>query len=263
MRKKADTRDMLINANCNALEMMVALKTGLKDFLLQKHEIRPSELAEIFVNMRCRNLNCRSLLPVDECDCKICAQRSGFCRECMCLVCLKFDNASNTCSWVGCDVCLHWCHADCGLRESHIRNGRSASDQGTTEMQFHCVACGHPSEMFGFVKEVFQNFVKEWTAENLSRELEYVRKIFAGSKDVRGKHLHEIAIRMLSGLGDRADHLEVRNHIMRFFTGNISVCYYCSHYFLRLSILNARSTCIAQTFFFEHNFDSVHTHTRT
>ncbi|KAF3946976.1 hypothetical protein CMV_026824 [Castanea mollissima] len=33
----------------------------------------------------------------------------------------------------------------------------------------------HPSELFGFVNEVFQNFVKEWTAETLSRELDYVK----------------------------------------------------------------------------------------
>lgn len=221
LQKRPDiTLDMLLNANRTQLEILVALKTGLREFLLQKYDIPSSDLAEIFLNMRCRNLNCRSLLPVDECDCKICAQRNDFCRECMCLVCSKFDMASNTCSWVGCDVCLHWCHTDCGLRESHIRNGRSVSGaQGTTEMQFYCVACDHPSEMFGFVKEVFQNFVKEWTAENLSRELEYVRRIFCASGDVRGKQLYEIAVRMLSKLANRADLQEVQNHIMNFFTG--------------------------------------------
>ncbi|EYU27038.1 hypothetical protein ABFS82_02G117700 [Erythranthe guttata] len=222
LQNRADvTLDMLLNANRTQLEILVALKTGLQDFLMQKYDIQSSDLAEIFLNMRCRNLNCRSLLPVDECDCKICMQRSDFCRECMCLVCSKFDMASNTCSWVGCDVCLHWCHADCGLRESHIRNGRSATGaQGTTEMQFYCVACSHPSEMFGFVKEVFQNFIKEWKAENLFRELEYVRKLFCASKDVRGKQLHETAVRMLSKLANRADLQEVQSHIMNFFTEN-------------------------------------------
>lgn len=221
LQKRSDiTLDMLLNANRTQLEILLALKTGLREFLLQKHDITSSDLAEIFLNMRCRNLSCRSLLPVDECDCKICSQRSDFCRDCMCLVCSKFDMASNTCSWVGCDVCLHWCHADCGLRESHIRNGRSASGaQGTTEMQFYCVACDHPSEMFGFVKEVFQNFVKEWTAENLSRELEYVRRIFYASEDVRGKQLHDIAVRMLSRLANRSDLQEAQNHIMSFFNG--------------------------------------------
>lgn len=221
LQKRSDiTLDMLLNANRTQLEILVALKTGLREFLLQKYDITTSDLAEIFLNMRCRNLSCRSLLPVDECDCKICSQRSDFCRDCMCLVCSKFDMASNTCSWVGCDVCLHWCHADCGLRESHIRNGRSVSGaQGTTEMQFYCVACDHPSEMFGFVKEVFQNFVKEWTAENLSRELEYVKRIFYASEDVRGKQLHEIAVRVLSRLAKRSDIQEAQNYIINFFTG--------------------------------------------
>lgn len=220
LQKRPDiTLDMLLNANRVQLEILVALKTGLHEFLLQKYDIPSSDLAEIFLNLKCKNLNCRSLLPVDECDCKICSQRSDFCRECMCLVCSKFDMASNTCSWVGCDVCLHWCHADCGLRESHIRNGRSASGaQGSTEMQFYCVACDHPSEMFGFVKEVFQNFLKEWTAENLARELEYVGRIFCASDDVRGKQLYDIAVRMLSKLAGRADLQEVQNRILNFFT---------------------------------------------
>ncbi|KAL6495719.1 hypothetical protein OROGR_030282 [Orobanche gracilis] len=220
LQKRPDiTLDMLLNANRTQLEILVALKTGFRDFLVQKCDIPSSDLSEIFLNMRCRNLNCRSILPVDECDCKICARQSDFCRECMCLLCSKFDMASNTCSWVGCDVCLHWCHADCGLRESHIRNEQSATGPlGTTEIQFYCVACDHPSEMFGFVKEVFQNFVKEWTAENLSRELEYVRRLFCASEDVRGKHLHEISIRTLSKLANKADLQDVQNHIMNFFT---------------------------------------------
>ncbi|KAL3622531.1 hypothetical protein CASFOL_033942 [Castilleja foliolosa] len=219
LQKRVDiTLDMLLNAHRTQLELLVALKTGLREYLMQKHDFPSSDLAEVFLNMRCRNLNCRSVLPADECDCKICSRRSDFCRECMCLVCSKFDMASNTCSWVGCDVCLHWCHADCGLRESHIRNGQSTTGlRGASEMQFYCVACGHPSEMFGFVKEVFLNFVKEWTAENLSRELEYVRRIFGASEDVKGKQLHEIAVRMLSKLGNRADLQGMQNHIMRFF----------------------------------------------
>ncbi|CAA0833362.1 Protein OBERON 4, partial [Striga hermonthica] len=219
LQKRPDvTLDMLLNAHNTQLEILVALKTGLREFLLQTHDIPISDLAEIFLNMRCRNLNCKSVLPVDECDCKICSRRSDFCRECMCLVCSKFDMASNTCSWVGCDVCLHWCHADCGLRESHIRNGISAAGlHGTMEMQFYCVACGHPSEMFGFVKEVFQNFVKDWTAENLARELEYVRRIFFASGDMRGKQLHDTAVSMLSKLANRSDLLDVQNRIVNFF----------------------------------------------
>lgn len=221
LEKRSDfTLEMLLKSHRSQLEILVAMKTGLQEFLHFNQEISTSQLAEIFLNLRCRNLTCLSLLPVDECDCKICSKKNGFCSACMCLVCSKFDMASNTCSWVGCDVCLHWCHADCGLQEAYIRNGRSATGvEGATEMQFHCLACGHPSEMFGFVKEVFQNFAKEWTKENLARELQYVRKIFSTSEDLRGKRLHETAVRMLLNLENKVDLEEVQNHIMHFLTG--------------------------------------------
>ncbi|XP_006345428.1 protein OBERON 4 [Solanum tuberosum] len=219
LQKRSDiTLDTLLKSHRSQLELLVALKTGLQEFLRPSYDVSTSDLADIFLNLRCRNLTCRSPLPVDECECKVCSQKNGFCSACMCLVCSKFDMASNTCSWVGCDVCLHWCHADCGLRESYIRNGRSASGaKGCVEMQFHCVACNHPSEMFGFVKEVFQNFAKEWTAEAFSKELEYVKRIFCASEDIRGKRLHDIANYMLSKLAIKADLQEVQSQMMHFF----------------------------------------------
>ncbi|KAJ9563488.1 hypothetical protein OSB04_008648 [Centaurea solstitialis] len=220
LEKRSDiTLEMLQKAPSVQVEILVALKTGIQDFLQTNSDMSSSDLAEIFLNIRCRNLSCRSYLPVDECDCKICVQKNGFCSACMCLVCSKFDMASNTCSWVGCDVCLHWCHTDCGLRESYIRNGRSATGAlGQTEMQFHCVACDHPSEMFGFVREVFQNFAKGWTAEAFSNELEYVRRIFSASEDIRGKRLHEISLQMLTRMLNKSDLQPVRSYIMSFLT---------------------------------------------
>ncbi|XP_022770098.1 protein OBERON 4-like isoform X2 [Durio zibethinus] len=211
------TLETLLKSHRPQLEILVALKTGLPEYLQVDNSVSSSDLAEIFLNLRCRNLMCRSSIPVDECDCKVCSKKNGFCSGCMCLVCSKFDMASNTCSWVGCDVCLHWCHADCGLRESYIRNGH-----GAAEMQFHCVACDHPSEMFGFVKEVFQNFAKEWTLQTFSKELEYVKRIFSGSKDVRGKLLHEIANQMLVRLAKKSDLSEVYSQIMSFLTDSDS-----------------------------------------
>ncbi|XP_029127084.1 protein OBERON 4 [Cajanus cajan] len=208
--------DVLLKCHRVQLEILVALKTGLTHFLHLDNSISSSELAQIFLNLRCKNLSCRSQLPVDECDCKVCAQKNGFCRECMCLVCSKFDNASNTCSWVGCDVCLHWCHTDCGLRESYIRNGHGT--KGMTEMQFHCIACDHPSEMFGFVKEVFHNFAKDWSVEALCKELEYVKRIFSASKDMRGRQLYEIAEQMLPRLANKSNLHEVLRHITSFLT---------------------------------------------
>ncbi|KAL8227839.1 hypothetical protein R6Q57_015423 [Mikania cordata] len=222
LEKRSDiTLDALSKAHSVQMEILVALKTGIQDFLHTNSETSPSDLAEIYLNLRCRNLTCRSYIPVDECDCKICVQKKGFCSACMCLVCSKFDMASNTCSWVGCDVCLHWCHTDCGIRESFIRNGRSAAGaigQSQTEMQFFCVACDHPSEMFGFVREVFQNFAKGWTAETMANELEYVRRIFSSSDDIRGKHLHEISLQLLTRLSNKSDLQHVRGYIMSFLS---------------------------------------------
>lgn len=227
------TMDMLLKCHGALLEILVGLKTGLPDFLKEVSAVGSGDLAEIFLNLRCKNMTCRNLLPVDECDCKVCGPRNGFCSACMCLVCSKFDMASNTCSWVGCDVCLHWCHVDCALRESYIRNGPSVTgDQGATEMQFHCVACDHPSEMFGFVKEVFQNFAKDWTAETFSRELEYVKRVFSASKDVRGRQLHEFADHMLARLANKSNLPEVYNRIMAFISGK----------------LNSRFTCVMPSF---------------
>ncbi|KAK8693353.1 hypothetical protein V6N13_070938 [Hibiscus sabdariffa] len=218
LRSRSDLKlEMLLKCHRAQLEILVALKTGLPEYLQVDNSVSSSDLAEVFLNLRCSNVTCRSSLPVDECDCKVCSKKNGFCSACMCLVCSKFDMASNTCSWVGCDVCLHWCHADCGLRDSYIRNGH-----GEAEMQFHCVACDHPSELFGFVKEVFQNFAKDWTLETFSKELEYVKRIFCGSKDARGKQLHELADKTLARLTNKSDFPEVFSKIMSFLTDSHS-----------------------------------------
>ncbi|XP_010525234.1 PREDICTED: protein OBERON 4 [Tarenaya hassleriana] len=214
------TLELLKKSHRAQLEILVSLKTGCPEFLQLDNGLSSSDLAEIFMNLRCKNLNCRSLVPVDECDCRVCSRKDGFCSACMCLVCSSFDMASNTCSWVGCDVCLHWCHTDCGLRESFIRNGNSPSGtQGKTEMQFHCVACDHPSEMFGFVKEVFQNFAREWKLERFCKELEYIKRIFSASKDFRGKWLHEAADLMLASVTSKSVGLsEACNRILSFLS---------------------------------------------
>ncbi|KAJ0982670.1 hypothetical protein J5N97_010925 [Dioscorea zingiberensis] len=219
LQKRSDlTLETLPQCNRILLEILVSLKTGLPDFMQRSSDASSTDLAEIFFNLKCRNLNCRSILPVDECDCKVCVRKNGFCSSCMCLVCSKFDLASNTCSWVGCDVCLHWCHTDCALRDFYIRNGRNASTtQGGTEMQFHCVACDHPSEMFGFVKEVFKTCAKEWKYETLRKELQYVRRIFSASNDARGQKLRDVADQMLVKLENKANLFQVITVIMAFF----------------------------------------------
>ncbi|XVE85570.1 hypothetical protein DITRI_Ditri17bG0101000 [Diplodiscus trichospermus] len=192
LERRSDlTKETLSKCQKDQLEILVAVKMGLKSFLSAKIRLPMTELVEIFLFMRCRNLNCKSLLPVDDCDCKICSGNKGFCSSCMCPVCLNFDCANNTCSWVGCDVCSHWCHAACGIQRNLIKPGPSEKGpSGTTGMQFHCIGCGHASEMFGFVKDVFLCCAKGWCPETLIKELDCVRRIFRGSVDSKGKDLH-------------------------------------------------------------------------
>lgn len=202
------------------LDILVAVRTGLKYFLSGKIRIPMNELVEIFLFLRCRNVNCKSLLPVDDCECNICSKNKGFCSSCMCPVCLRFDSASNTCSWVGCDVCSHWCHAACGIREGLIRPGHSVKGpRGRTEMLFHCVGCAHKSEMFGFVKDVFVCCAKNWGHETLVKELDCVGKVFRGSDDgSKGKALHHKANEMVKKLESKQiSPQDASNFIIQFF----------------------------------------------
>ncbi|GMJ09629.1 TITANIA 1 [Hibiscus trionum] len=213
------TKETLSKCHKDQLEILVAVRTGLESFLSGKIRLPMTDLIEICLFMRCRNLNCKSLLPVDDCDCKICSTNKGFCSSCMCPICLNFDCASNTCSWIGCDVCSHWCHAACGMQKNLIKPGPSLKGpSGTTEMQFHCIGCGHASEMFGFVKDVFLCCAKEWSPETLIKEIDCVRKIFMASDDSRGKDLHikadELFIRLQNKMMSAAD---VCSTILRFF----------------------------------------------
>ncbi|PON56390.1 Protein OBERON [Trema orientale] len=205
LERRSDlTKETLSKCQKDQLEILVAVKFGLGSYLSVKNRLPTAELIEIFLLTRCKNVNCKSLLPVDDCDCKICSGNKGFCSSCMCPVCLNFDCANNTCSWVGCDVCSHWCHASCGIQRNLIKPGPSLKGpSGTTEMQFHCIGCGHASEMFGFVKDVFLCCAKDWGLEILVKELDCVRKIFRGSDDFKGKELHNKADDIISKLGSK------------------------------------------------------------
>ncbi|KAF8106144.1 hypothetical protein N665_0147s0096 [Sinapis alba] len=201
------------------LDILVAVRTGLKYFLSGKIRIPMNELVEIFLFLRCRNVNCKSLLPVDDCECKICSNNKGFCSSCMCPICLRFDSASNTCSWVGCDVCSHWCHAACGIQKNLIKPGHSVKGpRGRTEMLFHCIGCAHKSEMFGFVKDVFVCCAKNWGPETLIKELDCVGKVFRGSDDAKGKALHLKANEMVKKLESKQiSPQDASNFIIQFF----------------------------------------------
>lgn len=240
LERRSDlTKETLSKCQISQLEILVAVKMGLGCFISGKNRLSTTELVEIFLFMRCRNVNCKSLLPIDDCDCKICSANEGFCSSCMCPVCLNFDCASNTCSWVGCDLCSHWCHAACGIQRNLIRPGPSMKGpSGTTEMQFHCIGCNHASEMFGFVKDVFLCCAKDWGLETLIKELDCVRKIFRGSDDFKGKELHikaeEITSKLERKLMSPAD---ACNFITQFFNcKSQSSCLLC-HFIYFISYL--------------------------
>ncbi|XP_042480512.1 protein OBERON 3-like [Macadamia integrifolia] len=195
LKRRSDlTSETLSKSHRDQLEILVAIKTELVNYISGKNRIPMPELVEIFMLMRCRNVNCKGSLPVDDCDCKICSAKKGFCSACMCPVCLNFDCASNTCSWVGCDACSHWCHASCGIQRNLIRPGPNLKGSaGTSEMQFYCLGCDHASEMFGFVKDVFIHCAKDWGLETLKKELDCVKKIFRGSESFKDKELQRRA----------------------------------------------------------------------
>ncbi|KAK7359503.1 hypothetical protein VNO77_01463 [Canavalia gladiata] len=219
LERRSDlTKEALSKCHKVQLEILVAVKMGLASFL--SSQLHLSEMVEIFLYRRCRNVTCKHLLPVDDCDCKICSGNKGFCSSCMCPICLNFDCASNTCSWIGCDVCSHWCHATCGIQRNLIKPGPSLKGpSGTSEMQFHCIGCGHASEMFGFVKDVFVCCAKDWGLETLIKELDCVRRIFRRSEDRKGKELHfktddmklKLQTKMISPL-------DACNYIIQFFS---------------------------------------------
>ncbi|XP_038990309.1 protein OBERON 3-like isoform X1 [Phoenix dactylifera] len=220
LERRSDlTCETLSKCHRTQLEVLVAIKTGIANYVSGRCLIPSNELVEIFLHLRCPNVNCNSLVPVDDCDCKICSGKKGFCSACMCPVCLKFDCAANTCSWVGCDVCSHWCHAACGIEKNLIRPGPTLKGQmGMTEMQFHCPGCGHASEMFGFVKEVFICCAKDWGLETLLKELDCVRKIFHASEDFEGKGLHAKAEEILNMLTKKLiSPIDACSNMLQFF----------------------------------------------
>ncbi|EHA8589100.1 protein OBERON 3-like [Cocos nucifera] len=220
LERRSDlTAETLSKCHKTQLEVLVAIKTGIVNYVTGKGGVPLNELVEIFLHLRCPNVNCKSLVPVDDCDCKICSSKKGFCSACMCPVCLKFDCASNTCSWVGCDVCSHWCHASCGIEKNLIQPGPTLKGpMGMTEMQFRCPGCGHASEMFGFVKEVFNCCAKDWGLETLMKELDCVRKIFHASEDFEGKGLHAKAEEILNMLGKMLiSPMDACNSMLQFF----------------------------------------------
>lgn len=172
------------------LEILVAIKTGIQAFLHPDVSLSQASLVDIFLYRRCRNIVCGSVLPAEECSCEICSKKNGFCNLCMCVICTKFDFEVNTCRWIGCDLCSHWTHTDCAISNGLIGMGPSVKNgDSSAEMLFRCYACSRTSELYGWVKDVFQQCAPSWKTEAFVRELDFVRRIFQRSEDARGRKL--------------------------------------------------------------------------
>ncbi|KAJ0111864.1 hypothetical protein Patl1_01858 [Pistacia atlantica] len=201
------TAKTLIRAHRVQLEILVAINTGIQAFLHPNISLSQTSLIEVFVYKRCRNIACQNQLPAEDCTCEICTNRNGFCNLCMCVICNKFDFEVNTCRWIGCDLCSHWTHTDCAIRDGQICMGPSVkSGAAPTEMLFRCRACNRTSELLGWVKDVFQHCAPAWDREALMRELDFVSRIFRGSEDHRGRKLfwkcEELIEKMKGGVGE-------------------------------------------------------------
>ncbi|GJN04991.1 hypothetical protein PR202_ga22580 [Eleusine coracana subsp. coracana] len=195
------TPAMLSMAHHVQLEILVAIKTGIQAFLHPSVNIPQSRLAEVFLYKRCRNIACQSSLPAEECRCSVCTNRSGFCNLCMCVICNKFDFEVNTCRWIGCDVCSHWTHTDCAIRDGQIGTAHTIKNGvGHAEMLFRCQACQRTSELLGWVRDVFQQCAPGWDRNALIRELDYVCKIFRLSEDSKGRNLFRKCVELVERL---------------------------------------------------------------
>ncbi|KAL7130438.1 hypothetical protein ABFS83_13G134100 [Erythranthe nasuta] len=199
------TEKTLAMAHRVQLEILVAMKTGIQAFLHPSVSLSQASLVDIFLYKRCRNIACGSALPAEECTCELCSKRSGFCNLCMCVICNKFDFEVNTCRWIGCDLCSHWTHTDCAIRNGQIGMGPCVKNGvSSAEMLFRCRACSRTSELLGWVKDVFQHCAPSWDREALTRELDCVSRIFRGSEDLRGRKLfrkcEELVEKLKSGM---------------------------------------------------------------
>ncbi|KAI3764022.1 hypothetical protein L2E82_14022 [Cichorium intybus] len=214
LERRSDlTSETLSKSNKNQLQILVSIRTSIATFVSNQTRLPIHELIEIFLYERCKNINCKRLLPVEDCECKICSTTKGFCSKCMCPICLNFDRANNTCSWVCCNACSHWCHVACGLQNNLIKPGPVK-----TPVQFHCTACGHASEMFSSIKDAFKSYARQWSRETLTKELDCISKIFKGSFDFKGKELHFKTGEMISKLENKIMSPEdVCTFIIQFF----------------------------------------------
>ncbi|KAL8462679.1 hypothetical protein ACS0TY_033631 [Phlomoides rotata] len=219
------TEKTLVMAHRVQLEILVAMKTGIQAFLHPSVSLSQASLIDIFLYKRCRNIACGSALPAEDCTCDFCSKRNGFCNLCMCTICNKFDFEVNTCRWIGCDLCSHWTHTDCAIRNGLIGMGPCVTNGSTSaEMLFRCRACNRTSELIGWVKDVFQHCAPSWDRDALIREIDFVSRIFRGSEDARGRKLFWKCEELIEKLKGGVAEPVACKVILMFFQGKIYLC---------------------------------------
>lgn len=211
------TEKTLTIAHRGQLEILVAVKTGIQAFLHPTVSLSQTSLIEIFSYKRCRNIACGSQIPADDCTCEICSKSNGFCNLCMCVICTKFDFEVNTCKWIGCDMCSHWTHTDCAIRNGQIGMGPVKNGASAGEMLFRCRACMRTSGLFGWVSDVFNQCAPLWDREALIKELEHVRRIFHRCEESRGRNLYLKCEELVEKLKSGSAEAMVCKAILSFF----------------------------------------------
>lgn len=69
----------MIKSHQAQLEILVALKIGLPEYILCDNGICSTDMAEIFFKLRCKNLTCRYTLPTGDCDYNFWTKKNDFC----------------------------------------------------------------------------------------------------------------------------------------------------------------------------------------
>ena len=90
-------------------------------------------------------------------------------------------------------------------------------------MLFRCRACSRTSELFGWVKDVFQQCAPSWDRDMLIKELDYVCRIFRGSEDQRSRTLLWKCEDIIQKLKIRAAEPIPYKVILMFFQGRASL----------------------------------------
>ncbi|GBG91327.1 hypothetical protein CBR_g52213 [Chara braunii] len=141
LKNHRDTDEEKLSRSCRTqLEILVAVRTGVAAYVHPQFWIATHFLSEIFRQVRCCNLTCMTAIPADRCNCDPC-RNPGFCNRCMCVMCGRFGLDHDTCHWISCGICYHFCHTECAVAKGAL----SYSVVKERELLYTCVSCKQTS----------------------------------------------------------------------------------------------------------------------